>query len=1023
MIARARAFRLAIGLICGVAAAAIAAPAGPPAPGLLTTSEPGVVRHGGAPVSDRLTADVVDTVFVLGGPGAFDGKFENTFGWPEWHGWTHQDNTANAEVYWHVSDFMAPAGQYAMWCGATFAGDPGYGNDWTQDLVFTHQAPDNQQSYPLHWTATLRVDTEPGYDYVYAQVARGDVWETVGRWDGEQTVSLDVTVTVGPGDYTGDGQDEIRLRVRVETDQMWSDADGLWNTDGACQVDDITVTVDGAVVDSEDFEDQTSQRWIGEAAPGVGDFAGLWVSLMDMDDCRSNYTPQVAFIDDGVVAPGTGGSFCITWCYGPGGYVVNSTGGLAGDGYRLDNSLVSPVMAWPAGQDGAALSFDAYVHEVLDGVMPGILYGWSVRSTDTGDPADIALQPWRGRGLLYYGGPRYQRHDEPIGDLLVPGATHVQARLQVLEHPWNSPWATDATPAPYFDNVRVTAWASAGPQITAREIDLLQDGFPAAGVIDVDHLAANSVRLDMARDISPVGDAIVDPGDSVVFTAVTTRDGGVLTGPPRVHVRLKANRVFRDVRSLPAGFSLVPAGVHGADLVTGVMDADPVMINGVPVQDRWQFDLPDTGFFYPGDVLHYFLEATDMVAGDMGATLLPADTTGFASFAAGDLAGRYDHRFTARALPSLRSDGDAGDHPRLLVWADHGDDELLDVWIGMMTSLDFAEGVNFDIYRTASPSSRLGNGLGGRATAAVLDGYGAILYDSGNLTGHAVLSGGSPDAEDANDVALLDQWLALGDNNLLLAGDNVVSSLSLDGDGPAFLDRWVGVQLVAGGIRDYIGLQTAPLVKAIGGNGVFTPEDEWIAYGGCLDINEFDAFTTTTADRLAEFTDPAGNDGVYPFAAATWKRDGAATNADVIVMGQSMDFVFTSPTWTPPSGWYLPVRNWLLDEVISLFGLYIPPPPGVDIGEVLRVSHHPNPFNPATTVQLDLPRESAVRIRIYDIRGALVRTLTDRRLAAGRHEIPWRGDDDRGAPLPSGVYFSEVRAGGQVAVHKLALVK
>jgi hypothetical protein len=1016
MLAHARVLRLAVGLICGLAAAAVAAPAGPPADRRLITGEPNVVRHGGAPAGDRLTADVVDTVFVLGGPGAFDGKFENSFGAPEWHGWTHRDNTANDEVFWHVSPFMAPAGQYAMWCGDVFDGDPGYANDWTQDLVFTHQAPDNQQSCQVRWTATLRVDTEPGYDHVYAQVARGDVWETVGEWNGAQLVSLDETITFFPTDYTGAGQDEIRLRVRVDTDAMWSDGDGLWDTDGACQVDDVTVTVDGAVIDSEDFEDQTSQRWIGEAAPGVGDFAGLWVSLMDLDDCQSNYTTQVAFIDDGAVVPGTGGTVCITWCYGPGGYIVNNTGGLAGPGYRLDNSLLSPVMAWPAGQDGAALSFDAYVHEVLDGVMPGILYGWSVRSTDTGDPADIARQPWRGRGFLYYGGPRYQRHDEPIGDLLVPGATHVQVQMQVLEHPWNSPWASDGTPAPYFDNVRVTAWASAGPQLTAREADLLHDGFPAAGVIDVDHLASNSVRLDMARDISPVGDAVVDPGDSVVFTAVTTRDGAVLNGPPRVHVRLKANRVFREVRSLPAGFSLVPAGVHDADLVVGVMDAGPVLINGVPVQDRWQFDLPDTGFFYPGDVLHYFLEATDMVAGDMGTTLLPADTAGFASFAAGDLTGRYDHRFTARALPSLRSDGYAGDHPKLLVWADHGDDDLLDTWIGMMESLNFGEGRHFDIYRTVSPSSRLGNGLGGRATAAVLDGYAAILYDGGD-----VAPGGND--EDSDDVTLLDQWLQLGDNNLLLAGDNVVSSLAQDVGGPAFLDRWVGVQLVDGDIRQYIGGQTAPTVRAIGGNGVLDADDEWVAYGGCLNINDFDAFTVTTADRLAEFCDPAGNDGVYPYAAAAWMRDGPATNADVILLGQSMDFVFTSPTWTPPSGWYLPVRNWLLDEIIGLFGLYIPPPPGVDAGEVLNVSHHPNPFNPATTVRLDLPRESEVRIRIYDIRGALVRTLADQRLAAGRHEIPWRGDDDRGAPLASGVYFSEVRAGGHVSVHKLALVK
>ena len=36
------------------------------------------------------------------------------------------------------------------------------------------------------------------------------------------------------------------------------------------------------------------------------DFSWIWPSLFDLDDCRSNYTPQVAFIDDGNVVPGTG---------------------------------------------------------------------------------------------------------------------------------------------------------------------------------------------------------------------------------------------------------------------------------------------------------------------------------------------------------------------------------------------------------------------------------------------------------------------------------------------------------------------------------------------------------------------------------------------------------------------------------------------------------------------------------------------------------------------------------------------
>jgi hypothetical protein len=41
---------------------------------------------------------------------------------------------------------------------------------------------------------------------------------------------------------------------------------------------------------------------------GVGDFARVWTRLGDADDCATNYSNLVAFIDDGLVVPGTGPS-------------------------------------------------------------------------------------------------------------------------------------------------------------------------------------------------------------------------------------------------------------------------------------------------------------------------------------------------------------------------------------------------------------------------------------------------------------------------------------------------------------------------------------------------------------------------------------------------------------------------------------------------------------------------------------------------------------------------------------------
>ena len=149
------------------------------------------------------------------------------------------------------------------------------------------------------------------------------------------------------------------------------------------------------------------------------------------------YSPQVAFIDDGIVVPGTGGSHCITWCYGPGGYIVNPTGGLLGDSANIDNLILSPPLAWPAGHDGAILTFDVYHHEdLVAGVSPGIFYQWHVRSVSSANPDDLAQAPWEDRNFVYYDRGIYRNEVQGVSDLLVPGRTHVQIALRCLEYGW-----------------------------------------------------------------------------------------------------------------------------------------------------------------------------------------------------------------------------------------------------------------------------------------------------------------------------------------------------------------------------------------------------------------------------------------------------------------------------------------------------------------------------------------------------------------------------------------------------------
>ena len=84
---------------------------------------------------------------------------------------------------------------------------------------------------------------------------------------------------------------------------------------------------------------------------------------------------------------------------------------------------------------------------------------------------------------------------------------------------------------------------------------------------------------------------------------------------------------------------------------------------------------------------------------------------------------------------------------------------------------------------------------------------------------------------------------------------------------------------------------------------------------------------------------------------------------------------------------------------------------------------YPNPFNPRTSVSFILPQDGRVRIGIFDIRGALVRTLTDKVYAAGTHGVVWNGEDDSGQAQPSGVYFARLLSGERQEAVKLTLVR
>jgi bacillolysin len=88
----------------------------------------------------------------------------------------------------------------------------------------------------------------------------------------------------------------------------------------------------------------------------------------------------------------------------------------------------------------------------------------------------------------------------------------------------------------------------------------------------------------------------------------------------------------------------------------------------------------------------------------------------------------------------------------------------------------------------------------------------------------------------------------------------------------------------------------------------------------------------------------------------------------------------------------------------------------------------PNPFNPTTRIEYEVPARSQVKLTVYDLLGRLVRTLVNAEMQAGQFSTTWDGTDASGKVLSSGmyVYRLETRDGAGTSLmlsRKMVLLK
>jgi hypothetical protein len=136
------------------------------------------------------------------------------------------------------------------------------------------------------------------------------------------------------------------------------------------------------------------------------------------------------------------------------------------------------------------------------------------------------------------------------------------------------------------------------------------------------------------------------------------------------------------------------------------------------------------------------------------------------------------------------------------------------------------------------------------------------------------------------------------------------------------------------------------------------------------------------------------------------------------------------PEWTDPDydGWDIYYKVTALDHAgneseaaspVTVTGDDTPTTPK----STALYQNAPNPFNPATKIMFDLPNAVHVKLHVYNLKGELVATLSDRHMTAGRKEIVWTAQSDQGRAVSSGVYFYRLIAGDFVQTRKMVLLR
>jgi len=81
-------------------------------------------------------------------------------------------------------------------------------------------------------------------------------------------------------------------------------------------------------------------------------------------------------------------------------------------------------------------------------------------------------------------------------------------------------------------------------------------------------------------------------------------------------------------------------------------------------------------------------------------------------------------------------------------------------------------------------------------------------------------------------------------------------------------------------------------------------------------------------------------------------------------------------------------------------------------------NNYPNPFNPSTTIQYQIPEDGFVSLKVYDIIGSEVTSLVNQYQTQGKYIINFNAFN-----LPSGIFIYQIKVNAYTSTKKMTLLK